>query len=82
MFKTKRGSINIENVIEYLINNVNIESNGNFGKNVDHSLLIWGFLFKRQKYDYIYHSNWILSTIEFIEIEKPLSYHKGDITVI
>ena len=40
MFKTKRGSINIENAIEYLINNVNIESNGNFGKNVGHSLLI------------------------------------------
>ena len=59
MFKTKRGSINIENAIEYLINNINIESNGNFGKNVDHSLLIWGFLFKRQKYDYIYHSNCI-----------------------
>ena len=40
MFKTKRGSINIENVIEHLINNVNIESNGNFVKNVSHSLLI------------------------------------------
>ena len=81
VYKTQRGSINIENTVEYLINHANTQSTGNSAKYIADALLVGGFLFTRQKSAYMYHSNGILNTIGFYEIEKPSSYQKGDITV-
>ena len=80
-YRTQRNSVNIENAVDYLITNAKSESTRKCAKYVADALEIGGFKFTRQKSAYMYHSNGILKTIGFSEIEKPSSFQKGDITV-
>ena len=80
-YKTQRNGINLEKAVEYLITNTKSESTRQCAKYVADALEKGGFKFTRQKSAYMYHSNGILKTIGFSEIDNPSSHQKGDITV-
>ena len=72
---------NIQELVEYLINNVkDSQSKGACAKYVANALEYGGFNFKRQNSAYMYHSNNILVNMGFKEIGKGTP-KTGDIYV-
>ena len=72
---------NITYAVIILSNNASNHSLNYCARYVASALQLGGFVFEKQKSAYLYRTNGILEKMGFIEIKKPSSFNKGDISL-